>query len=63
MVTTTPKLITTPHRQTTTEVTAEKIDPPGRPNIGHSHPIYTGPGGEHQECLCQIWDPNTFQMH
>ena len=36
MVTATPKLVTTPHRQTTTQTTAAKIDTPrGRPNIGH----------------------------
>ena len=27
----------------------------------HSHPICSGPGGKHQECVCHIWDPSTFQ--
>ena len=29
MVTTTPRLVTTPHKHVTTQATAVKIDPPG----------------------------------
>ena len=35
MVTTPPRLVTTPHKLTTTQETAVKIDPHGRPIVGH----------------------------
>ena len=43
MVTTTPRLVTTPHKQT--QVTAAKIDPQGKTqHRTHSDPIHSGPG-------------------
>ena len=33
----------------------------GRPNKGHSHPICSEPGGEHEVHLQQVWNSNSFQ--
>ena len=61
MVTITPKLTTTPHRQTT-QVTAWRIAPEGKTqHRTHRHPLHSGSGGKHNGCVCQVWDTNTFQ--
>ena len=58
----TPKLTTTPNKQTTTQATAVRIHPQGKTQHRiHGHPTHSGPGGKHQESVCQVWDTNTFQ--
>ena len=53
MVTITPKLVTTPHKQTTTHATAVKIDHPGgRPHIGHIVIPYVQDLGESINNVC-----------
>ena len=62
MVTIAPRL--TPHKSTTTQVKTMKKDlnPQEKTQCrAHSHPIHSRPGGEHQECVCQVWDQNTLQ--
>ena len=47
-------MVTTSHRQTTTQVKAEKIGPHGKTQCRtHNHPICSGAGGEHQECIAK----------
>ena len=53
MVKITPKVTTTPQKQTTTQVTAARIDPTrGRPNVGHIvTPYIQGLGGSIKMCV------------